>query len=161
VNDASSGTTFKVNPRTTLQDRKCSCIPSNTPIPQDHLSSFWSCPLPWDSTWSATEARKEQSRRLCWSALNLVASYTSRCALFNKKTPDFFLSDPANVCRFCPHNLALTFFSSHSVRNLLPWGGGASYFFTLPTNTVTKRVRLGSLLSQHAALEFLPPTAER
>jgi hypothetical protein len=87
------------------QDGKCSCIPPNTPIPQDHHASFWSYPLPWDSTWSHTEVRKEQSRRLCWSALNLVASYTSRCALLNKKPPNFFLGNPANVSCFCKHLL--------------------------------------------------------
>jgi hypothetical protein len=81
------------------RDRRCSCIPPNTPLPPDHFSSYWSYPLPWDSTWSASEVRKEECRRLCWSALNLVTSYTSQCALFNREPPDLFLSDPANVRR--------------------------------------------------------------
>ena len=82
------------------RDRKCSCLPFDAPLAPDHFSSYWSCPLPWDPAWSTSEVRKEECRRLCWSALNLVASYTSQCALFGREPPEFFLSDPANVCHF-------------------------------------------------------------
>lgn len=78
-------------------DRKCSCIHPNTTLPHDHFASSRSYPLPWDPSWSAAEVRKEECRRLCWSALNLVAGYTSQCSAFNTEPPDLFLSDPANV----------------------------------------------------------------
>ena len=78
--------------------RKCMCIPSTTAVPQDHFS-HWSYPLPWDSSWSLADIKKEETRRFCWSALNLVASYSSRCVLFQKKLPDFYLSNPTNVRR--------------------------------------------------------------
>jgi hypothetical protein len=80
-------------------DRKCSCIPADAAHPRDPFTS-WSYPLPWDSSWSAVEIRDEECRRLCWSALSIVASYTAQCAAFNREPPTLFLSNPRNVRRF-------------------------------------------------------------
>ncbi|KIJ68076.1 hypothetical protein HYDPIDRAFT_173755 [Hydnomerulius pinastri MD-312] len=78
--------------------RKCSCIPlpPNASIVADHFSSSWSYTPPWDPSWTPEEMHKEACRRLCWSALNLVASYTSHCIAFRKEPTDLFLTDPAN-----------------------------------------------------------------
>lgn len=79
--------------------RKCSCIPvpPNASIAADHFSSSWSYAPPWDPAWNAEEMHREACRRLCWSALNLVASYTSHCIAFRKEPTDLYLTDPANV----------------------------------------------------------------
>ncbi|KIK99397.1 hypothetical protein PAXRUDRAFT_822813 [Paxillus rubicundulus Ve08.2h10] len=78
--------------------RKCSCIlfPPNASVVTDHFSSSWSYSPPWDPAWTPEEMDKEACRRLCWSALNLVASHTSHCIAFGKEPTDLFLSDPAN-----------------------------------------------------------------
>ncbi|KAF8444834.1 hypothetical protein L210DRAFT_3444273 [Boletus edulis BED1] len=78
--------------------RKCACIPlsPNASITTDRFSSSWSYAPPWDPAWTPDEIHKEACRRLCWSALNLVASYTSHCIAFRKEPTDLYLTDPAN-----------------------------------------------------------------
>jgi hypothetical protein len=82
-------------------DRKCLCIPVDTTHPRDPFTS-WSYPLPWDSSWTAVEIRDEECRRLCWSALSIVASYTSQCVAFNRDPPNLFLSNPKNYAILFP-----------------------------------------------------------
>lgn len=76
--------------------QKCSCIP-NANLPPDHFSSSWSYAPPWDPSWSASEVYKEECRRLCWSALTLIAGHTSQSAAFDKEPSQFYLTDPGNV----------------------------------------------------------------
>jgi hypothetical protein len=78
-----------------FSSRKCTCIPNGS-IGGDHFSSSWSYAPPWVPTWTPEEMHKEECRRLCWSALNLVASYTSHCIAFRKEPTDLYLTDPAN-----------------------------------------------------------------
>ena len=77
--------------------QKCSCLPLNTNLPPDHFSSSWSYAPPWDSNWTSTEIHKEECRRLCWSALTLIAGYTSQSAAFDAEPTKFYLTDPSNV----------------------------------------------------------------
>ncbi|KAG1790494.1 uncharacterized protein HD556DRAFT_1310512 [Suillus plorans] len=57
--------------------RKCDCIPlPNSSIATEQFSSSWSFTPPWDPSWTPEEMHKESCRRLCWSALNLVARLT-------------------------------------------------------------------------------------
>jgi hypothetical protein len=79
--------------------QKCSCIPlpPNANLPADHYSSTWSYAPPWDNNWTPHEAYKEECRRLCWSALTIVAGYSSQLAAFDKEPSQFFLTDPGNV----------------------------------------------------------------
>ena len=79
--------------------QKCSCIPlhPNTNLPPDHFSSSWSYAPPWDPSWTPTEGYKEECRRLCWSALTLIAGHTSQSAA---EPSQFYLTDPSNVCIF-------------------------------------------------------------
>ncbi|KAJ8501742.1 hypothetical protein ONZ45_g12033 [Pleurotus djamor] len=81
--------------------RKCTCIPRDASHPPDAFSS-WAYPLPWDSSWTPMQVRDEECRRLCWSALSLVSTYTSQCAAFNREPPTLFLTDPANYALLFP-----------------------------------------------------------
>lgn len=98
--------------------RKCACpVPPNASIVTDRFSSSWSYAPPWDPTWTPEEMHKESCRRLCWSALNLVASYTSHCIAFRKEPTDLYLTDPANVGLLsllygCGVHLTILLFSS-------------------------------------------------
>ncbi|OJA20523.1 hypothetical protein AZE42_01595 [Rhizopogon vesiculosus] len=77
--------------------RKCDCIPiPPNSIATDHFSSSWSFTPPWDPSWTPEEMHKEACRRICWSALNLVARYTSHCIASQKEPSDLFLTDPSN-----------------------------------------------------------------
>lgn len=54
----------------------------------------------WDPDWTTAEIRKEESRRLCWSALTLVAAHTADCAAVRRKPLDLQLIKPSNVSHF-------------------------------------------------------------
>jgi hypothetical protein len=85
--------------------QKCSCIP-NTNLPPNHFSSSWSYAPPWDPSWSPTEVYKEECRRLCWSALTLIAGYTSQSAAFDKEPTQFYLTDPGNYALLFPGEIS-------------------------------------------------------
>lgn len=53
----------------------------------------------------------EETRRLCWSALMLVASHTSACVANDRKPLQLFLTDSSNVCIVLPHPSSSTFAS--------------------------------------------------
>lgn len=80
--------------------QKCSCIPfpPNTNPPQDHFSSSWSYMSLWDPSCSPTKAYKELCHGLCWSAITLIAGYTSQSAAFNEEPLQLYLTDLGNVC---------------------------------------------------------------
>ena len=81
-----------------LPDR-CSCLlftPTSTPFP-DPLSVTASCEAPWDNNASDNDIRKEECRRLCWSALSLISSYTAHCSAFHMEPVELSLADPSNV----------------------------------------------------------------
>ncbi|KAK7453326.1 hypothetical protein VKT23_012005 [Stygiomarasmius scandens] len=83
------------------RDRKCSCLPPDTTQPPDPNTS-WSYPVPWDRSWSPLQIRDEECRRLCWSAVGLVANYTAQCAAFDHEPPLLFLTDPGNFLLLFP-----------------------------------------------------------
>lgn len=75
----------------------------------------------WDTNWDQVEVENEETRRLCWSALMLVASHTSACVAHDRKPLELFLTDSSNVCVLLPHCSASTFdshFRSVLTRNL-------------------------------------------
>lgn len=57
--------------------------------------------------WTVSEIRREETRRLCWSALALAAAHTAHCAAFNREPLELFLIQPENVCPVLP-------FSAHA-----------------------------------------------
>ncbi|KDQ55598.1 hypothetical protein JAAARDRAFT_133685 [Jaapia argillacea MUCL 33604] len=73
-------------------------VTSGSPFPTDsqQMSYSWSATLGWDPSWSDAEVRKEEGRRVCWSALSLVSGYTAYCVMFQEKPLDLFLIDASN-----------------------------------------------------------------
>ncbi|KAI0633498.1 hypothetical protein C8Q77DRAFT_1157703 [Trametes polyzona] len=85
---------------------RCACIddPSSPPssTSNEHLAHSYSYNPPWDPRWSETEIRKEECRRLCWSALTLVSAYTAQCSAFYIEPVELKLADPANYVLLFP-----------------------------------------------------------
>lgn len=52
---------------------------------------------PWCEDGAHVDNRKEECRRICWSALSLMSSYTATCAVFHQKPVSLRLTDPSNV----------------------------------------------------------------
>ncbi|KAI9455242.1 hypothetical protein BJY52DRAFT_1280837 [Lactarius psammicola] len=70
---------------------RCEC----TAAPVD-VTSTWSYQPAWDPLWSAEEVRAEETRRLCWSALVLVANHTVARAAEQREPLCLFLIDSSN-----------------------------------------------------------------
>jgi hypothetical protein len=78
----------------------CSCdeLSLGRRWPEAHgLVPFWVATPAWNNEWSVGEIRKEECRRLCWSALGLVSGHTSFAAAWNWRNPDLFMTEPSNV----------------------------------------------------------------
>ena len=65
---------------------------------------FWVATPTWNPEWTEGEIRKEQLRRLCWSALMLVSGQTSYANAMKGGFTDFFLIEPSNVRASPPIN---------------------------------------------------------
>ena len=61
-------------------------------------TATWSFPPAWDPLWSEEEVKSEETRRLCWSALILVANHTVARAAEQREPLDLCLVNPSNVC---------------------------------------------------------------
>jgi hypothetical protein len=61
------------------------------------LVPLWVATPAWNSEWSVGEIRKEECRRLCWSALGLVSGHTSYAAATNWRNLDLSMAEPSNV----------------------------------------------------------------
>jgi hypothetical protein len=77
-------------------DSQCSCEKS---FFIEHSPNGLAC-SGWDPSWTSKEIRKEESRRLCWNALALVATHTADCATVKRKPLDLHLIKPSNVRKF-------------------------------------------------------------
>ncbi|TFY66432.1 hypothetical protein EVG20_g4654 [Dentipellis fragilis] len=75
------------------QRKTCNC--TNAPRgSQDGLTLAF---VPaWDPTWTRAERDAEETRRLCWSALMLVADHTVACSALRRPPLDLFLGDSTN-----------------------------------------------------------------
>ncbi|KAF8526163.1 hypothetical protein JB92DRAFT_2700846 [Gautieria morchelliformis] len=67
----------------------------------DH-TPLWAATAAWNPEWTVAEIRKEESRRLCWSALQLAASHTSHAAAFAQSPLDYFCIQPSNYALLFP-----------------------------------------------------------
>ena len=82
--------------------KRCECTSNpnaaQTPAPADGtVTSSWAFQPAWDPNWSAEEIRAEETRRLCWSALVLVANHTVARAAEQREPLGLFLIDSSNV----------------------------------------------------------------
>lgn len=83
--DHSTGVPTVAHPRP--PPKQCECT-----------TATWSFPPAWDPSWSEAEVKSEETRRLCWSALILVANHTVARAAEQREPLDLFLVNPSNVC---------------------------------------------------------------
>ncbi|CAE6516745.1 unnamed protein product [Rhizoctonia solani] len=60
------------------------------------LTPFWVSAPGWDPNWNESEIRREESRRLVWSALTLAAGFTAHDAAFAKDPTELHIIDAAN-----------------------------------------------------------------
>ncbi|KDN42120.1 hypothetical protein RSAG8_06978, partial [Rhizoctonia solani AG-8 WAC10335] len=60
------------------------------------LTPFWISSAGWDPNWNEAETRREESRRLVWSALTLAAGFTAHDAAFAKDPTELHIIDAAN-----------------------------------------------------------------
>jgi hypothetical protein len=88
--DHSTGVPTIANPRP--PPKQCECTTS-----RDDGSATWSFPA-WDPSGTEAEVKAEETRRLCWSALILVANHTVARAAEQREPLDLFLVNPSNVC---------------------------------------------------------------
>ena len=91
--DHSTGVPMIANPRTPPKQCDCAAIAA----PGDG-SNTWSFQLAWDPLWTEADVKSEETRRLCWSALILVANHTAERAAEQREPLNLFLVDPSNVC---------------------------------------------------------------
>ncbi|KAK1235877.1 hypothetical protein PQX77_000889 [Marasmius sp. AFHP31] len=89
--------------------KHCQCIPSDAQEPPDTRST-WSYPLPWDPSWTDSQIKDEECRRLCWSALGMVASHSVHAAALDDQEgvenygsmSELWICDPANYAILFP-----------------------------------------------------------
>ncbi|KAI0060933.1 hypothetical protein BV25DRAFT_1857983 [Artomyces pyxidatus] len=71
--------------------------------PEAHEQTpFWAYSPAWNYEWSEGDVRKEECRRLSWSALTLAAGYSSYTAASNGKPLDLFMIEPSNYTLLFP-----------------------------------------------------------
>ncbi|CAE6452579.1 unnamed protein product [Rhizoctonia solani] len=66
------------------------------------LTPFWVSSAGWDPNWNEAEVRREESRRLVWSALTLAAGFTAHDAAFAKDPTELHIIDAANYALCFP-----------------------------------------------------------
>ncbi|KAH9176032.1 hypothetical protein EDB89DRAFT_1846911 [Lactarius sanguifluus] len=63
---------------------------------------LWVATPTWNREWSEGEIKKEECRRLCWSALMLISAHTSYAVAANWRHSDFFVMEPSNYSILFP-----------------------------------------------------------
>ncbi|CAE6404179.1 unnamed protein product [Rhizoctonia solani] len=71
------------------------------------LTPFWVSSAGWDPNWNEAEIRREESRRLVWSALTLAAGFTAHDAAFAKDPTELHIIDAANYALCFPAELMI------------------------------------------------------
>ena len=79
----------------------CHCglsLPSSQVGGRTTQSAFsWSAEPRWDPKMSVSQIRREEVKRLCWTALTLVAAHTAHCAAFHLDPPNPWFMQAENV----------------------------------------------------------------
>ncbi|KAF8610279.1 hypothetical protein BDV93DRAFT_430457 [Ceratobasidium sp. AG-I] len=87
----------------------CACHALSIACTTTHsqLTPFWVSSPGWDPSWIEVEIRREESRRLVWSALTLAAGFTAHDAAFAKDPTELHLIDAANYALCFPAEVML------------------------------------------------------
>ncbi|KAG8714331.1 hypothetical protein FRC11_008894, partial [Ceratobasidium sp. 423] len=82
----------------------CACHALSIACTTTHgqLTPFWVSAPGWDPNWNEAEIRREESRRLVWSALTLAAGFTAHDAAFAKDPTELHIIDAANYALCFP-----------------------------------------------------------
>jgi uncharacterized protein YkuJ len=83
-----------------IPESGCSCdkLSLGSQWPEAHKQvPFWVSTPMWNQEWSEGEIKKEECRRVCWSALMLVSGQTAFAAAVNWRIQDLFMLEPSNV----------------------------------------------------------------
>ena len=85
---------------TAIPESGCSCeklsLGSQWPEARKQVPLWVSTPM-WNQEWTEGEIKKEECRRVCWSALMLVSGQTSFADAVKWKVQDLFMVEPSNV----------------------------------------------------------------
>ena len=132
--------------------KRCEC----SAAPADGTSS-WSFQPAWDPLWSAEEIRAEESRRLCWSALVLVANHTVARAAKQREPLCLFMIDSSNVRMHDGKNITKPHLTKKKiilVPAALSRGVPAARRILPDSRAVGERFGVGAVLPQHASMEL-------
>jgi hypothetical protein len=89
--DHSTGVPTVAHPQPLPKQCECTTSPAEG-------STTWSFQPAWDPSWDEAEVKAEETRRLCWSALILVANHTVVRASKHREPLNLFLVNSSNVC---------------------------------------------------------------
>lgn len=84
----------------TIPESRCPCdeLSLGSQWPEAHKQvPFWVSTPMWNREWTEGEIKKEECRRVHWSALMLVSGQTSFADAVNWKLQDLFILEPSNV----------------------------------------------------------------
>jgi hypothetical protein len=84
--------------------RGCSCTDfqlSSTSPSSRTISPFWVASPGWNEKWDVVETRREEQRRLVWSALAVISGHLSHHNSTKRLTSNFNIAKPWNVGK--PH----------------------------------------------------------
>ncbi|KAA1468777.1 hypothetical protein DENSPDRAFT_915286 [Dentipellis sp. KUC8613] len=92
-------------PGDSSRPRLCSCesmfLGQNWP--EAHSATpFWIATPAWNWEWTEGEVRKEECRRLAWSAMMLAAGISSFTTAVGTRTMDYFVTHPSNFALLFP-----------------------------------------------------------
>ncbi|KAG8774686.1 hypothetical protein FRC12_001872 [Ceratobasidium sp. 428] len=87
----------------------CACHALSIACTTTHaqLTPFWISSPGWDPNWTEAEIRREESRRLVWSALTLAAGFTAHDAAFAKDSAELHLVHASNYALCFPAEVML------------------------------------------------------
>jgi len=84
----------------TIRTSTCRCdeLSLGRQWPESHTQvPLWVATPMWNREWSEGDIKKEECRRLCWSALMLVSGHTSFANAVNWGHLELFTAEPSNV----------------------------------------------------------------
>ena len=142
----------------------CTCISTTSPsisstAPPQYYSFSFSFNPPWDPNWTVSEILREESRRICWSALNLIANYTAQSVAFHQSPLDLHLMEPSNVGVLGSLCRERSDADVRTVLYTLPRRSVRTYAATPHPGSIAEGFRVGPVLPQHAPVDQRHPAA--